>query len=95
MKMCEVIYTSETSEDTIDSARELAEATGKAVSMVKDAPETYGFLLNHIFAAARREADAIVEAGIATEEDIDKAMVTGRNWPSGFYGARGGIGKQW
>lgn len=95
MKMCEVIYTSETSEDTIDSARELAEATGKAVSMVKDAPETYGFLLNRIFAAARREADAIVEAGIATEEDIDKAMITGRNWPAGFYGARGGIGKQW
>ena len=95
MKMLEVIYTPETNEDTIEAARALGEATGKAVSMVKDAPETYGFLLNRIFAAARREADAIVEAGIATEEDIDKAMITGRNWPAGFYGARGGIGKQW
>ena len=56
---------------------------------------TYGFLLNRIFAAARREADAIVDAGIATQEDIDKAMITGRNWPAGFYGSRGGIGKQW
>ena len=79
----------------IAAARELAEATGKAVSMVKDAPETYGFLLNRIFAAARREADTIRDAGIASEEDIDKAMITGRNWPAAFYGHRGGIGKQW
>ena len=95
MRMCEVIYTPETGEDTIEIARQLAEASGKAVSMVKDAPGTYGFLLNRIFGAAYREANAIVEAGIATKEDIDKAMITGRNWPSGFFGGRGGIGKEW
>jgi 3-hydroxyacyl-CoA dehydrogenase len=95
MRMCEVIYTPETSEETIATAKALAEAQGKVVSMVKDAPGTYGFLLNRIFGAAYREARAIVEAGIATEEDIDKAMMTGRNWPSGFFGRRGGIGKEW
>lgn len=95
MKMCEVIYTPQTSQDTIDTARGLAEATGRVVSMVKDAPGTYGFLLNRIFGAARREAVAIVEAGIATREDIDKAMITGRNWPAAFFGARGGIGREW
>jgi 3-hydroxyacyl-CoA dehydrogenase len=95
MRMCEVIYTPETSEETIETAKALAEASGKVVSMVKDAPGTYGFLLNRIFGAAYREARAIVEAGIATEEDIDKAMMTGRNWPSGFFGGRGGIGRQW
>ena len=73
----------------------MGERAGKAISMVQDAPGTYGFLLNRIFAAARREADLIVDAGIASEEDIDKAMITGRNWPAGFYGDRGGIGKQW
>ena len=31
----------------------------------------------------------------ATPEDIDRAMMTGRNWPAGFFGERGGIGKQW
>ena len=51
--------------------------------------------LNRIFAAAKREADSIVDAGIATPEDIDRAMMTGRNWPAGSYGQRGGIGKQW
>jgi 3-hydroxybutyryl-CoA dehydrogenase len=95
MKMCEVIYTPETSQDTIEAARQLAEAGGKVVSMVKDTPGTYGFLLNRIFGAAYREAKAIVDAGIATPEDVDKAMITGRNWPSGFFGARGGIGKEW
>ncbi len=95
MRMCEVIYTPQTSEDTIAATKQLGEAMGKAVSMVKDAPGTYGFLLNRIFGAARREANAIVEAGIATQEDIDKAMITGRNWPAGFFGARGGIGKEW
>ena len=95
MKMCEVIYTPETSQDTIDATARLAEAGGKVVSMVKDTPGTYGFLLNRIFGAAYREARAIADAGIATKEDIDKAMITGRNWPSGFFGARGGIGKEW
>jgi len=95
MKMCEVVYTSETSQETTDTCVGVAEACGKVVSMVRDAPGTYGFLLNRIFAAARREADAIVDAGIASQEDIDRAMITGRNWPSGFYGQRGGIGRQW
>lgn len=95
MRMCEVIYTPATSEETIATARALAEKADKVVSMVKDAPGTYGFLLNRIFGAARREAQAIVDAGIATREDIDKAMITGRNWPAGFFGGRGGIGKEW
>lgn len=95
MRMCEVIYAPETAEETVATARALAERVGKAVTLVKDAPGTYGFVLNRIFAAARREAVAIRDAGIATEEDIDKAMITGRNWPSAFFGNRGGIGKEW
>jgi 3-hydroxyacyl-CoA dehydrogenase len=95
MKMCEVIYTPESTQDTIEAAAKLAEAGGKVVSMVRDTPGTYGFLLNRIFGAAYREARQIADEGIATKEDIDKAMITGRNWPSGFFGARGGIGKEW
>ncbi len=95
MRMCEVIYTPETTQDTIDTTRALAEAAGKVVSMVKDTPGTYGFILNRVFGAAYREAKAIVDAGIATPEDVDKAMITGRNWPAGFFGARGGIGREW
>ena len=89
MKMCEVIHTPETTQETTDTIRAVAERMGKVVSLVKDTPGTYGFILNRVFAAARREADKIVEDGIATREDIDKAMMTGRNWPVGFYNSRG------
>ena len=95
MRMLEVIYTPDTSQETIDAAVGIGEKTGKAVSTVKDKPGTYGFILNRVFAAARREAQQIVEDGLATEEDVDKAMITGRNWPAAFFGGRGGIGKQW
>jgi 3-hydroxybutyryl-CoA dehydrogenase len=95
MRMCEIIYTPETSQDTIDATKGLAEASGKVVSMVKDTPGTYGFILNRVFGAAYREAKAIVDAGIATPEDVDKAMITGRSWPAGFFGSRGGIGREW
>lgn len=89
MKMCEVVYTTETSQETIDTVRGVAERMGKIVSMVRDEPGTYGFILNRVFAAARREADKIVQDGIASREDVDKAMINGRNWPVGFYGSRG------
>ena len=95
MKMCEVVFTPETSEETVATVVGLGERVGKNVSLVKDMPETYGFLLNRIFAAARREANQIVEDGIATPEDVDKAVMGGRNWPAGFFGSRGGMGKQW
>ena len=95
MKMCEVVFTPATSEETIATVAGLGEKVGKNVSLVKDMPETYGFLLNRIFAAARREANQIVEDGIATPEDVDKAVMGGRNWPAGFFGSRGGMGKQW
>jgi 3-hydroxybutyryl-CoA dehydrogenase len=95
MKTAEVIYMPQTSQETIDTLKGVAEKARKVVPIVKDMPGTYGFIVNRVFAAARREADKLVEDGIATKEDIDLAMINGRNWPSGFYGERGGIGKQW
>lgn len=95
MSMCEVITTPQSTQETIDTVVAVAQAAKRAVCMVKDTPGTRGFILNRVFAAAAREARKIVEDGIATEEDVDKAMITGRNWPAGFFGNRGGIGKQW
>ncbi len=95
MRMCEIVYTPDTDESVIELARNVAGRAGRAICMVRDTPGTYGFILNRVFAAARREAVQIVEDGIASEEDVDRAMMTGRNWPAGFFGHRGGIGKQW
>lgn len=95
MKMLEVITTDESDEEVGAICKAVGEAAGRAVSMVKDKEGTYGFILNRVFAAAAREARQIVEDGLATPEDVDKAMITGRNWPAAFFGSRGGIGKQW
>lgn len=95
MRMLEVITTDESDPEVGEIAKAVGEAAGRAVSMVKDMPGTYGFILNRVFAAAAREARQIVEDGLATPEDVDKAMITGRNWPAAFFGSRGGIGKQW
>lgn len=89
MKMCEIISTPDTDADVTETVKAVAERTGKITAMVKDASGTYGFIVNRVFAAARREADKIVDDGLATREDIDKAMIYGRNWPVGFYASRG------
>ncbi len=95
MKAVEVIYTEDTSPETVEAIRGVGERAGKIVSMVKDTPGTYGFLVNRIYAAARREADKILEQGIATEEDIDKGMKFGRNWPVGIYESRNATRQGW
>lgn len=95
MRMLEIITTDESDPDVVDACKEVGEASGRSVCMVKDMPGTYGFILNRVFAAAAREARKIVEDGLATPEDVDKAMITGRNWPAAFFGSRGGIGKKW
>lgn len=95
MKMLEVITTDESDPEVGEICKAVGEAAGRAVSMVKDKEGTYGFILNRVFAAAAREAKQIVDDGLASPEDVDKAMITGRNWPAAFFGSRGGIGKQW
>lgn len=95
MSMCEIISTPESDTASHDALVEIATKAKRTISLVKDAPGTYGFILNRVFAAAAKEARKIVDDGLATPEDVDKAMMSGRNWPAGFFGTRGGIGKKW
>ena len=55
MTMLEVIYTEETSQEAVDIMCTVGEAQDKAISLVRDMPGTYGFILNRVFAAAARE----------------------------------------
>ncbi len=95
MSMCEIISTPVSAPEHQEALVDIANKAKRTISLVKDAPGTYGFILNRVFAAARREAQQIVDDGLATPEDVDKAMMSGRNWPAGFFGTRGGIGKKW
>ena len=89
MRMCEVVRTAKTSAATLQALQDVATRMGKSVCLVRDTPGTYGFILNRVFIAALREAQQIVDDGIATPEDIDTAMMTGRNWPVGFFNSEG------
>jgi 3-hydroxyacyl-CoA dehydrogenase len=83
MRLVELIHARETSEETIKALEGVCEKAGKVSVRVKDAPGEYGFIANRIYFAAMAEARKVLEQGIASEEDINKAMVHGFNWPVG------------
>jgi 3-hydroxybutyryl-CoA dehydrogenase len=95
MKLVELVYAPDTAEETIQAMESLCQRTGKASVRVKDAPGRYGFIANRIYFAAVREAQKVLEEGIATPEDINKAMVFGFNWPVGPLAMVEGATKGW
>ncbi len=98
MRAVEVIWTADTSEETIQLIEGLCDKLGKIHARVKDVPGNTGFIGNRVFGAARREAMKIIEEKIATAEDIDATMMGGFNWPAGplgmGLGARAGWGQK-
>jgi 3-hydroxybutyryl-CoA dehydrogenase len=83
MKLVEVIYTKDVTEDLIVLIEELSKSWGKTPVRVKDVPGDTGFIGNRVMGAARKEAMKIVEEGIATPEDVNTAMELGFRWPAG------------
>ncbi len=80
MKLIEVIKGMATSQDTFDKVKEVAVAIGKEPVEVAEAP---GFVVNRILIPMINEAFGIMAEGIASPEDIDKAMMLGANHPMG------------
>jgi len=80
MKLVEIIRGLKTSDETVGVIRGLAEKIGKVGVLVKDGP---GFLVNRINAALRAEVYACLAEGVASIEDIDKAMKFGLGHPMG------------
>ena len=80
MKLIEVISGKQTSEETRKIATDFAVSLEKEPVFVKDTP---GFIVNRILGAALGEAIYLLEEGIASAKDIDKACVLGLNWPMG------------
>ncbi len=80
MKLVEVIQGIATSQQTTKTIMEISEAVGKTPVEVKEAP---GFVVNRILVPMINEAVAIYAEGLASAEDIDKAMQLGANHPIG------------
>ena len=80
MKLVEVIKGANTSRETFDAIYKLAQDVGKDPVEVAEAP---GFVVNKILIPMINEAVGLVETGVASVEDIDKAMQLGANHPMG------------
>ena len=80
MKLLEVVRGKETSQATLDTALEYARAIGKEPIVVTDTP---GFASSRLGVTLGLEAIRMVEQGVASPADIDKAMELGYNHPMG------------
>ena len=85
MKLVEMIRGMATSDETFDTVLELGKKLSKIPVPSQDFP---GFIGNRIFGVVRQEAQRIVEAGIATPQDIDTVMKEGYGWPLGIFEMR-------
>jgi len=82
MKLVEVIRGSETSDDTVRLVRDLCTRLGKDAVEVKESP---GFVVNRLLVPMMNEAFNLLQEGVASPEDIDKAMKLGTNMPMGPF----------
>lgn len=80
MKLVELSYLKQTRIKTIDKAKRIVQALEKEVVLVKNSP---GFIVNRLLIPMINEAATILDEGIATVEDIDRAMKFGANHPMG------------
>ena len=80
MKLVEVVRTQATSDEAAELALGLARRMGKDPIDVKDAP---GFASSRLGIAIGMEAIRMVEEGVASAADIDKAMTLGYGFPMG------------
>jgi 3-hydroxybutyryl-CoA dehydrogenase len=82
MKLVEIVMGEKTSEDIYNAAEEFCKSIGKTTVRAKDSP---GFIVNRILVPTMNEAMKLVDSGIATKEDVDKAMMLGANFPMGPF----------
>jgi 3-hydroxybutyryl-CoA dehydrogenase len=80
MKLIEIVRGDRTSDDTAAQVREVAEKMGKTAIIVRDSP---GFATSRLGVAIGLEAIRMLEEGVASAEDIDRAMELGYNHPMG------------
>jgi 3-hydroxybutyryl-CoA dehydrogenase len=83
MKLVEVIRGYDTNNETVSAVMEMARKLGKEpVEVKKDTP---GFIVNRLLMPHFVEAVKMAEEGIASIEDIDKAVKLGLNYPMGPF----------
>ena len=80
MKLLEIVVGPRTAPEVVETARALAARLGKDAIVVKDAP---GFATSRLGVALGLEAIRMLEEGVASAADIDRAMELGYGHPMG------------
>jgi 3-hydroxybutyryl-CoA dehydrogenase len=82
MKLLEIVRALETSDETIANCAEVGRRMGKEVVIVRESP---GFITSRINAMIGNEAFYMLQEGVASAADIDKALKLGLNHPMGPF----------
>jgi 3-hydroxybutyryl-CoA dehydrogenase len=82
MRLIELVRGLETSDETVAALTEVGVRMGKEVVQVKESP---GFVTTRINALLGNEAFRMLQEGVASAEDIDKALKLGLNHPMGPF----------
>jgi 3-hydroxybutyryl-CoA dehydrogenase len=82
MKLLEIVRALETDEDTLATAVEVGRRMGKEVVVIRESP---GFVTSRVNAMIGNEAFYMLQEGVASAEDIDKALKLGLNHPMGPF----------
>ena len=80
MPLVEVVHCITTSDETVETARAFAESCGKNPVLVRDQA---GFIVNALLFPYLNNAVKLLDAGVASRDDIDAAMKGGCNFPMG------------
>lgn len=78
IKLVEVVKAEKTSEDTLVTVSNFLKKMDKEAVVITDSP---GFITTRLYVVIVNEAIKMVDEGIATVEDIDKAVKLGLNHP--------------
>ena len=79
-KLLEIVRTMRTSDEAMEVARDFTQSLDKAFIVSKDFP---GFVFNRLSVALLLAAVRVLEAGIATRDEIDNSMKLGLDHPIG------------
>ena len=82
MRLLEIVRALETDQETLATAAEVGKRMGKEVVVIRESP---GFITSRINAMIGNEAFYMLQEGIASAADIDKALKLGLNHPMGPF----------
>ena len=85
-KLAEIVVAEATSRTAVEIVVQVARRCGKNPILIADAPGSWGYVTNRLWAALRGEADRVVAEGVALPEQVDELLMDCFGWPAGPFG---------